>query len=35
MATIKAVNGHAVLKVIEYEEQLAGNIIIPEMKNLK
>ena len=31
MATIKAVNGHAVLKVIEYEEQLAGNIIIPDM----
>jgi|TARA_Y100000389_G_C16979492_1_gene279579 chaperonin GroES len=35
MATIKAVNGHAVLKVIEYEEQLAGNIIIPDMGDEK
>tara|TARA_R110000796_G_scaffold197796_2_gene314088 strand:- start:6312 stop:6614 length:303 start_codon:yes stop_codon:yes gene_type:complete len=35
MATIKGVNGHAVLKVIEYEEQLAGNIIIPDMGDEK
>jgi len=35
MATIKAVNGHTVLKVIEYEEQLAGNIIIPDMGDEK
>jgi len=35
MATIKAVNGHSVLKVIEYEEQLAGNIIIPDMGDEK
>jgi len=35
MATIKAVNGHSILKVIEYEEQLAGNIIIPDMGDEK
>lgn len=35
MATIKAVNGHVVLKVIEFEEQIAGNIIIPDMGDEK
>ena len=35
MGTIKAINGHAVLKVIEHEEQLAGNIIIPDMGDEK
>lgn len=31
MSKLKPVNGHIVLKPIEIEEQMAGNIIIPDM----
>jgi chaperonin GroES len=31
MSKLKAVNGHAILKPVEIDEMVAGNIIIPDL----